>query len=405
MSGGSGLDDETFYAQGRRPGRTYASRSFEIGQPESRDYGTPARFVYRVFDVPTESEITVDGDEYTVTDVPGGRYQVKVLLAREAGQIKDLWIQRVPAPGTDGRTSQVLNLKRDDAMRFAEFMCSLASVPMEADAERIRVDDDLLRDVFADPDLLGRLYEDRRDAFRAMITSDASARDVIAITHRRQQVTRFRRLLSDREFFDDEATRLHGPERVWQEFLESNPWVLGVSLGAQLFTGFDSARLEQVVAGASIAGPGKRADALLKTAGRVRSLVFAEIKTHATPLLDREYRPGCWSVSREVSGGVAQVQGTVQRAVAQIGQRLPVTAEDGSEVPGEYTYLLRPRSFLIVGDLGQFIGQAGGHDPAKFTSFELFRRQLLEPEIITFDELLARAEWLVDLAQDARDPS
>jgi hypothetical protein len=157
--------------------------------------------------------------------------------------------------------------------------------------------------------------------------------------------------------------------------------------------------LEQVVAGSSVAGVGKRIDALLTTAGRVRSMCFLEIKHHRTRLLSVEYRPGCWSPSKELSGGVAQLHGTVQRAVAAIGSRLQYVASDGSDIPGEYTYLLRPRSFLILGSLDEFIGEAGGIHRGKYESFELYRRHMQEPDIITFDELLARAEWLVDMAR------
>ncbi len=54
-------------------------------------------------------------------------------------------------------------------------------------------------------------------------------------------------------------------------------------------------------------------------------------------------------------------------------------------------------------------GQARSHKAtdedllAGIPSFELFRRQLHEPEILTFDEVLARAEWALDLAERASD--
>jgi hypothetical protein len=51
--------------------------------------------------------------------------------------------------------------------------------------------------------------------------------------------------------------------------------------------------------------------------------------------------------------------------------------------------------------LSRFVGDHGGHDPARFRSFERYRRNLVEPEVVTFDELLARAEWLVETAEDA----
>jgi hypothetical protein len=50
--------------------------------------------------------------------------------------------------------------------------------------------------------------------------------------------------------------------------------------------------------------------------------------------------------------------------------------------------------------------KARGHFPTEqaaikclyLRSFELFRRNLHEPEVITFDELVARAEWHVETA-------
>ena len=128
--------------------------------------------------------------------------------------------------------------------------------------------------------------------------------DVIALAHRREAVKRFRLLLTDADEFAGEQERCAGrPEKVWQEFLEANPWILGASLAGQLLTSWSDERLEQVVAGFSVGGVGKRTDALLRTAGLVRSLVFAEIKHHGTQLLATEYRSGCWPPSAELSGG------------------------------------------------------------------------------------------------------
>lgn len=97
-----------------------------------------------------------------------------------------------------------------------------------------------------------------------------------------------------------------------------------------------------------------------------------------------------------MAGEVAQVQGTVHRASMQLNERISQKDETGAEVPGEFGYLLKPKSFLIVGQLNEFVGPAGGHNVDKVRSFELYRRNLGEPEIITFDELLARANWIVE---------
>jgi bifunctional DNA-binding transcriptional regulator/antitoxin component of YhaV-PrlF toxin-antitoxin module len=236
------------------------------------------------------------------------------------------------------------------------------------------------------------------EKFRQAIANDATADDIVAMAHRKEVIARFRELLEDPEAFA-EALEAHNGRReaVWQDFLEENPWILGITFAGQLLTSWSEEKLEQVVAGFSVAETGKRTDALLRTNGAIRSLVFAEIKHHEAPLLGAKYRSEAWAVSPELAGGVSQLQQTVYRARHDIGKRLRNTDDEGAET-GEVTFLVRPRSYLIIGDLGQLRGANGVH-PGKHRSFELPRRNLYEPEIVTFDELLARAEWHVSLAE------
>ena len=307
-------DVETVYASGRLPGRTYASKTFPVVGPLSRDHGQPARFIYKVFDNGEESELTLEGREWVVRETPAGRFQIKLLVAREAGRVKSLWIQRVPGPGHGGQVSTLLNLDREDSATLIDLIKNLEHIPVEGGSS-VRVDDALVRDLFASPDSLISLYERDPQRFRQLITDDASARDLIAVTHRRRQVETFRQLLNDSDFFDEEAAQCARAEDVWQHFFESNHWILGVALTGQLLIGWSTEKLEQVVAGSTFTGPGKRTDALLKTTGRIRSMVFAEFKTHRTQLLTEPYyRSGCWAPSKHLAGGVAQVQGTVNLA-------------------------------------------------------------------------------------------
>lgn len=220
--------------------------------------------------------------------------------------------------------------------------------------------------------------------------------DMTCLPRRRDSVEMFHTLLEEPGFFDGLIPQGRGPEAVWQVFLENNRWIFGGSLAGQFLIPWDVDQLEHTVIGHSITDVGKRADALMRSAGIVRSMVIVEIKHHRTKLLGEEYRPGCWSPSKELCGAVAQVQGTVQRAVVAIGGRLSDRERDGSDIPGAFTYLIRPRSFLVIGNLNEVIGDAGGINHAKYQSFELYRRHTQEPDIVTFDELLARAEGLVE---------
>lgn len=393
--------DETTYAQGRLADRTYASRSFPLKRTMSDDDGTPARFVCKVFDPETESTVELEGEEWLISSTPAGRYQFKLLVARDAGNVKEIWIQRVPAPGVNGAVENLLNLKQPEVGNLIEFLKTLDSIPVEGDTA-VRVDDSLVRDLFADPSAMESLYRRDSKRFRQLITDDKAARDVVAVASRREAVVKFQRMLDDVAFFDSlvAGEGKGSPERVWQLLFEANPWMLGATLSSQLMTSWSDEKLEQVVDGFDVTGPGKRTDALMRTAGRVRSMMFVEIKTHRTKLLASEYRSGCWPPSTDLAGGVAQLQGTVHRAVEEIGSRLASRDGDGSEIPGDVTYLVRPRSVLVVGELSELQGALGGDHPDKIRSFELYRRGLQEPDVVTFDELLARAEWVVEAAAE-----
>ena len=60
----------------------------------------------------------------------------------------------------------------------------------------------------------------------------------------------------------------------------------------------------------------------------------------------------------------------------------------------ERFFLYQPKSFVVVGTLEEFIS-ANGINEEKLGSFELFRKNLANPEIITFDELYERAKFII----------
>lgn len=363
-----------------------------------QDAGQKARYIHKVFDeVLTEDDDDWEWTKDVVFTTPGRRKQIEFNVARSAGSVRKIRIQKVPTSGDATKLEPVLELDRDQSTRLIDLIKALDSIPVDGEST-VYVDDQVLRDFFSDPGAMGRAYSQDPERFRALIQSDADARDVIALQHRRQVVETMRQWLEDDAAFNVEKDAAGGPEVAWQRLLEANPWVLGIGLGGQLLTAWDKDKLEKVVVGSNIKTVGKEVDALLRTNGIVRSLAFAEIKHHRTALLASEYRSGVWRPSNELVGAVVQVQQTVRMAVRDLGDYIEDVAEDGSRT-GTGTFIVRPRSFLVVGSLRELLGQGGGPIDDKVHSFELFRRNLHEPEIITFDELLARAEWHVELAE------
>ena len=91
--------NEVTFAEGRLTTRTYASKSFtwKFG----RDVGKPGRYIYRVFDeVVTNDEDDWDWTEDVVMTTPGGRKQLQLQVARQAGTIRKIDSRRFPRAGT-----------------------------------------------------------------------------------------------------------------------------------------------------------------------------------------------------------------------------------------------------------------------------------------------------------------
>jgi Domain of unknown function (DUF4263) len=71
----------------------------------------------------------------------------------------------------------------------------------------------------------------------------------------------------------------------------------------------------------------------------------------------------------------------------------------GDDIDAEI-YSVEPRNFLVIGNLTQIKG-----NDDKIACFELFRRNVRSPEILTFDELYYRAKCIVDnISHEVSEP-
>lgn len=236
-------------------------------------------------------------------------------------------------------------------------------------------------------------------AVKASLDGKITDADLQMLAGRKAQLEYFEQLLDDRQFFDKQKEVLdkRGDEAVWQHFFEQNAWIFGYGLSLISCESFDDQKLEQVTTGADIfKGAGKRSDAVMKTRGYVSSLLFCEIKTPDTHLLKpRQYRvPDVYQVSDELSGGVSQVQKTANKATRNLNSFIDHTyADDGIPLRVELS-TIRPKEVLVIGNQQQ-LKESEGINLEKSLSFELYRKSINDVEIITFDELLERARFIV----------
>ena len=282
----------------------------------------------------------------------------------------------------------------DEIGKLIEFLNHIQTVPLKSSGSMKITDEDLRRVVLSNVQAQA-LFQDNQELFSEVIRSAVTKEDVVAVGYRKRQLQVFQQLLENDEYFNTvKAQKQCNNEAVWQKFFEKNPWIFGYGLSYIQLSTLDEKKLEQVVHGHTVSEHGKRVDALLKTRGVISSLCFVEIKTHKTALLNSQpYRAGCWSPSAELSGAVSQVQGTVALATESIKSKLSLTDDVGNPT-GEEAFNYMPKSFLIVGSLHEFVGDHGVNQE-RYRSFELFRRNTISPEIVTFDELYERARFIV----------
>lgn len=286
----------------------------------------------------------------------------------------------------------------DEISNLLNFFQNIAAVEFK-DGNKVNITDTELRKLVLSKSQAQSLVHENQEIFSEVVQLELTKKDVVALGYRKKQLVIFSNLLNDREYFDQKKQQKSavGDESLWQMFFERNQWVFGYGLSYFFVTGFDNQKLEQVVKGHDLLNCGKRADALMKTRGIINSLCFVEIKTHQMKLLESSaYRSGCWAPSKELTGAVAQVQGTVAIAMENLYGMLRTTDKEGKPT-GEVVFNFKPRAFIVAGSLGEFISEHGVNNE-QLRSFEIFRNSIEGIDIMTFDELYERSKFIVDTA-------
>jgi Domain of unknown function (DUF4263) len=341
-------------------------------------------------------------DEIVLRQTPAGRYEIKATFVEDDRSILTLTIQKYSSK-SGPHERQHFSFVGSEIDTFISFVAGVKAVPMDG-AAKFHLSDEVLRDIVLDQGQARRIFAKNPELFLRLAQQEDVTRDLVAVGYRRKQLQRFERLLHEPGYFISEQERLEcGPEAVWQKFFEANTWIFGYGLTYQFLSQLDERKLEQIVRGRDLTAAGKRADAIMKTRGIISSLCFVEVKRHDTPLLTAStYRPDVWSPSAELAGGVSQVQTTVHAAIETLGHKM-IPTDDAGDPTGEVLFNVEPRSCLVVGSLEQFQTDRGINVP-KFRSFELYRRHTWRPEIITFDELLERARFIIEHAPEPPPP-
>ncbi len=322
----------------------------------------------------------------------GGKQEIKAKYIEAEREIFVLTLQKYTSE-TGSPHKAYFSFVNNEINELREFLDSIPYLP-ESKKNSQKINEEELKNIIQAKDFL----EKNKGFIQEIIESNITQTDIAILKHRKKQVDTFKKMLEDEDYFKYlmERKQVIRKENLWQKFFEKNYWIFGYGLNYIFTSSLDGKKLEQVVSGYSFNERGKRIDGLLKTKGLINLLCFAEIKHHQTELLEKKtYRPDCWSVSKELSGAVAQVQKSVQKATQKIGEEIRIRDKEGNPT-GELAYMYQPKSFIVTGSLDEF-NTENGVNKEKLSSFELFRQNVINPEIITFDELYERAKFIVEI--------
>jgi len=372
-----------------KPGKTYISPSLKaFGQQER-----PVRIASKVIESQEAYAFAKVKDETVLRHKEGAKTNIKATFFEDDRRITVLTIQGYTL-ATDKPHNASFSFVGDEINNLLEFVANIKAVAFGGRGS-INLTDEELRRLVLSSRQASNLVEENEELFAEVLRSSITKSDVVAVGYRKRQLEVFRSFLEDSAYFEAaKARRQCTDEGLWQQFFEQNQWIFGYGLSYIYLSSLNDKKLEQVVSGHHVGAHGKRVDALMKSKGLISSLCFVEIKTHRTPLLStKPYRSGCWAPSVELAGAVSQVQGTVSMATDTIRGKLALTDSDGFP-SGEEAFNYSPKAYLVVGSLSEFVGDHGvNHE--QYRSLELFRRNTVSPELITFDELYERARFIV----------
>jgi hypothetical protein len=227
-----------------------------------------------------------------------------------------------------------------------------------------------------------------------------TSNDLVNIGYRKHQLTIFRRLLkrNDFEFYRVEhgiASAQH--EKILQHFLKLNAWIFGFGLDYRYLSILQD---EAAITHEDVARhDGAVGDFLL---GATNFTVLVELKLPTTKLFQNtRSRAGSWRLSTELLEAVSQI--LEQKAGWQVKSD---SVEIGFDSSGKRISqrTADPKCILIIGSETEFAG-SDKENCIKLKTFELFRRDSRNIEILTFDELYARAHFIVNQANENDAPN
>lgn len=216
-------------------------------------------------------------------------------------------------------------------------------------------------------------------------------RDIVNTGYRKVQIELFRKLLYE-DYLETYKESIGTPntkdETAWQHFFNVNPWIFGYGLD-YCFQGI----LQKEFSASNTDADGTNqvnADYLI---GDNRFTTFVELKVPNTELFSSiQNRSRTWRLSSKLQDAVSQL--LEQKASGQIKIETRELFDGDGELIEQNSF--DSKAVLIIGNWNEINADDPRTKKTKSRTFELYRRNLRNVDIITYDELFDRAKYIVN---------
>jgi hypothetical protein len=316
--------------------------------------------------------------------------QVSAIVTQDDKAIKRLSLQTFKETGGDWIRSaekEEFTFRSDEFERLLVFLSQIKFIDL-SNEEKFQIEDistkagpKAIIDA-SDRGLISQIREmshEQRGGLLRALQQSLTHEDINILLGRKQGLKQF----------EEQIERSDWSERQWQDFFDREQWVFGYGLDYRVMRQFNR---ETTVGGGGTDNRNKPIIDFLMTFTDYTVLV--EIKTPGTPIFaeSRRGRAGTWEFSRDFVGAVSQIleQKVEWLAFAQTGEHYN---QAGTELLEARTR--NAKSILVIGSRREFSRSGNQRDAAIMRdTFELFRRENRTIDIVTFDELLERAQFI-----------
>lgn len=385
----------------RNPSRIYVSKSFPYLKFRGI-FTNEKRFVKKVFKKETINEFAEVNGEIVLRE--SGIFENKYQVSAIVYSIKDTnlleftlqkFIENVETGISKPIKETAFSFSQDEFTELLKFLSDLkfldfsnkerfvieeSTLPnrkillnlTKPDTSKILVDKDLAQIV----DKLSDLEKDKRESVLETLKNNVlTKQDLNILSGRKDGLELFKEL-----FKKD----IKEPE--WQLFFKRNSWIFGYGLDYRFL---NILQREASVSSTDLDGKNEvKLDYLL---GDKNFTVIVELKRPDTPLFEKDKnRSESWKLSKDLTYAVSQILS--QKAEWEIKAQTEQFDENGNKIEQN---TVDPKTILIIGNTNQFSGSTKT-DLIKKKTFELYRRNSRNIEIITYDELLERAQFIVN---------